>query len=274
MQVFRAIVEHDGFTAAAHALEVSQPFVSQTIARLEGRLGSKLLHGTTRRHRLTPEGERYLASSREILIALDEAESAFVTDRSEPFGDLRISAPLGFGNDQVLPQLPGFLIAFPKVRVHLSLSDALVSLIDDNVDVAIRMGRLRNSSLKARKLCDLQRLVVAAPAYVNRFGLPKTPEALRDHNCLEWHGPHEHLNRWPFRLDNDRQEVAVSGNFRSSNGLSLAEMCFAGAGVMRMAEHLALPGIREGRLIRRTHTTKAAWLAHAREHSESYDGVW
>ena len=104
------------------------------------------MHRTTRRHRLTPEGERYLASSREILIALDEAESAFVTDRSEPFGDLRISAPLGFGNDQVLPQLPGFLIAFPKVRVHLSLSDALVSLIDDNVDVAIRMGRLRDSS--------------------------------------------------------------------------------------------------------------------------------
>jgi DNA-binding transcriptional LysR family regulator len=120
----------------------------------------------------------------------------------------------------------------------------------DGVDVAIRMGRLRDSSLKARKLCDLQRVVVAAPAYVNRSGLPETPEALRDHNCLEWHGLHEHLNRWPFRLDNGRQKVVASGNFRSSNGLSLAEMCFAGVGVMRMAEHLALPAIREGRLIR------------------------
>ena len=249
MQVFRAIVEHDGFTAAAHALESSQPFVSRTIAQLEQRLGAKLIHRTTRRHRLTADGERYLAMCREILGAIDDAEGAF-SGRSEPAGDLRVSAPLAFGTDQVLPLLPGFLAAFPKVKVHLSLSDTFVSLIEDNIDVAIRMGRLRDSQLKARKLCDLQRIVVASPAYLEHCGAPASPEALKEHNCLEWHNPQEHLNRWPFRVAGERVEHSASGNFRSSNGLSLAEMCFKGVGVMRMAEHLALPAVRDGRLVR------------------------
>ena len=250
MQVFRAIVEHDGFTAAANALEVSQPFVSRTIAKLERRLGAKLIHRTTRRHRLTDEGERYLASSRDILAALDTAEAAFVSGQADPSGDLRISAPLAFGTDQVLPRIPEFLEVYPKVKVHLSLNDALVSLIDDNVDVAIRMGRLEDSSLKARKLCALQRIVVATPDYVERFGMPAVPDDLRHHNCLEWQGAQEHLNRWPFCDDKERYEMPISGNFRGSSGLSLAEMCFRGVGVMRMAEHLALPAIREGRLLR------------------------
>src|SRR5580692_6803598 len=132
MQVFRAVVEHDGFTAAAHALESSQPFVSRTIAELERRLGAKLLHRNTRRRRLTAEGERYLATCREILGALDDAEAAFA-GHSIPAGDLRVSAPLGFGSDQVLPLLPTFLALHPDVKVHLSLTDAVVSLIDDNI---------------------------------------------------------------------------------------------------------------------------------------------
>jgi DNA-binding transcriptional LysR family regulator len=249
MQIFRAVVEHNGFTAAAYALESSQPFVSRTIVRLERRLGAKLIHRTTRRHRLTPEGERYLATCREILAALDDAESTFA-GQSAPAGDLRVSAPLAFGTDQILPMLPAFLATYDRVKVHLSLNDAIVSLIDGNIDVAVRMGRLRDSQLKARKLCDLQRIVVAAPAYVRRHGAPPAPAALKDHNCLEWHGAQEHLNRWPFRIEGERCEHIAAGNFRSSNGLSLAEMCFQGVGVMRMAEHLALPAIREGRLVR------------------------
>jgi hypothetical protein len=129
MQVFRAVVEHDGFTAAAYALESSQPFVSRTIAQLERRLGAKLIHRNTRRHRLTEEGERYLATCREILGALDDAENTFAGN-SMPAGDLRVSAPLAFGTDQVLPLLPTFLAIHPSVKVHLSLSDAIVNLID------------------------------------------------------------------------------------------------------------------------------------------------
>lgn len=249
MQVFRAVVEHDGFTAAAYALESSQPFISKTIAELEKRLGAKLLHRTTRRHRLTTEGERYLATCREILVALDEAENTF-TSQSEPSGDLRVSAPIAFGTDQILPILPEFLAAHPKMKVHLSLSDAIASLVDENIDVAVRMGRLQDSSLKAKRLCSLRRIVVAAPSYVERNGTPQTPESLKGHNCLEWHGAQEHLNRWSFGPKEAPSQYVAAGNFRSSSGLSLAEMCFRGVGVMRMAEHLALPGIRQSRLIR------------------------
>lgn len=249
MQIFKAIIEQGGFTAAARALEVSQPFVSRIVTRLEQRLGVRLIHRTTRRQRPTPEGERYFATSRDILAALDRAESD-IAQRAEPSGDLRVSAPLAFGTDQLLPLLPFFMIRYPRMKVHLSLSDAIVSLIDDNVDVAIRMGRLQSSPLKARKLCSLHRIVVAAPAYLERHGGLSTPEALGKHNCLEWHGAQEHLNRWPFIVDGERREHVAAGNFRSSNGLSLAEMCFQGVGIMRMAEHLALPAIRAGRLVR------------------------
>lgn len=249
MQVFRAVVEHDGFTAAAHALESSQPFISRVIDRLEKRLGAKLIHRTTRKQRLTTEGERYLATCREILTALDDAESNYV-NQSVPTGDIRVSAPLAFGTDQILPLLPNFLATYDRMKVHLSLNDAIVNLIEDNVDVAVRMGRLGDSRLKARKLCDLRRIIVAAPSYIKRYGSPATPEALKDHNCLEWSGAQEHLNRWPFRVRGKRREHIAAGNFRSNNGLSLAAVCFQGVGVMRMAEHLALPSIREGRLVR------------------------
>ena len=250
MQVFQAVAESRGFTAAAYELEVSQPFVSQTVSRLEKRLGVKLLHRTTRQLRLTPEGEQYLDSARTIMRALEEAETSFTTSSDQPAGDLRVSAPLSFGTDQLLPLLPRFLSDHPQIKVRLSLNDSIVNMIEDNFDVCVRMGRLQNSTLIAQKLCDLRRIVVAAPAYLDRHGHPSTPQDLRDHNCLEWHGPHEHLNRWRFRMKDGIWEHIADGNFRSSNGLSMAEMCFAGVGVMRMAEHLALPAIRRGALVR------------------------
>jgi DNA-binding transcriptional LysR family regulator len=141
MRVFKAVVESGGFTAAAHALGVSQPFVSQVVNNLERRLGVQLLHRSTRERRLTDEGERFLALSAGILEGIDLGEAQIISARAEPRGDLRVSAPLAFGMDQVVPRLPDFLTAFPQVKVHLSLSDSLVSLIEENIDVAIRMGR-------------------------------------------------------------------------------------------------------------------------------------
>lgn len=247
MRVFKAVAETGGFTAAANLLGVSQPFVSQSVSNLEKRLGVQLLHRSTRTQRLSSEGEIFLASCRRIL---DEVEQAEVQVRSdEPSGDLRVSAPLAFGLDQVVPQLAGFLDAFPQVTMHLSLSDTLVNLLEDYFDVAIRMGRLQDSSLASRRLCDLQRIVVAAPAYLARHGHPVTPQGLVRHNCLMWQSPMERLNHWPFLMEGRREEVPVRGSFRSSNGSTLFEMCVAGVGIMRLAEHLALPAIRAGRLV-------------------------
>jgi DNA-binding transcriptional LysR family regulator len=247
MRVFRAVADAGGFTAAAHLLGVGQPFVSQSVTSLERRLGVQLLHRSTRTQRLTSEGESFLASCKRIMDDIDQAEVQIKSP--EPAGDLRVSAPLAFGMDQVVPQLPAFLDAHPKIRLHLSLSDALANLLEDNFDVAIRTGRLQDSSLVSRKLCDLQRIVVAAPRYIAAHGMPVTPQGLGGHNCLLWHTSQDHLNRWPFMINGERQEVTVQGNFRSSDGTTLFQLCMAGVGVMRLAEHLALPAIRSKALV-------------------------
>lgn len=247
MRVFRAVSDAGGFTAAAHLLGASQPFVSQTINNLERRLGVQLLHRSTRTQRLTSEGESFLASCKRIIEEIDQAEGQITS--AEPMGDLRVSAPLAFGMDQVVPQLPAFLENYPKIKLHLSLSDSIINLLEDNFDIAIRMGRLEDSSLMSRKLCNLQRIVVAAPKYIARHGTPVTPQGLDRHNCLMWQAPMDRLNRWPFIINDQRQEIPVTGNFRSSNGTTLFQLCTAGVGVMRLAEHLALPAIRSGALV-------------------------
>lgn len=247
MRVFTAVADTGGFTAAAQVLGVSQPFVSQVVTSLERRLGVQLLHRSTRMQRLTGEGEVFLASCKRIVEDIDQAELQIKS--SEPAGDLRVTAPRAFGMDQVVPRLPGFLAAYPKIRLHLSLSDTVANLLEDNFDVAIRMGRLQDSSLTSRRLCNLQRVVVAAPEYLAMHGTPVTPQGLDRHNCLLWQAPMDHLNRWPFMINGKRQDIAVHGNFRSSDGTTLFQMCAAGVGVMRLAEHLAVPAIRSRALV-------------------------
>lgn len=247
MRVFKAVAETGGFTAAANLLGVSQPFVSQTVTSLEKRVGVQLLHRSTRNQRLTSEGEAYLAAARRILEEIEQAEG--MIGSSEPAGDLRLSAPLAFGMDQVVPQIPRFLEANPKVTLHLSLTDTQVNLLEENFDVAIRMGKLADSSLMSRRLCKLQRIVVAAPRYIALHGQPVTPHGLSRHNCLMWHSPLDRLNRWPFLVEGRLEEFDVSGTVRSSNGSSLFQLCLAGVGIMRLAEHLAIPAMRAGQLV-------------------------
>ncbi len=247
MRVFKAVVEAGGFTAAAHLLGVSQPFVSQSMHALERRLGVQLLHRSTRTQRLTPEGDRFLVSCNNLLEGIDQAEAQIRS--SEPTGDLRISAPQAFGIDQVVPALPGFMTRHPKLTVHFSMSDTPVNLIADNIDVAVRMGHLQDSSLRSRKLCALQRIVVASPGYVTTHGRPVTPQGLVHHNCLMWDAPRAHLNHWPFLSGGKPESVAAHGNFRSADGTTLYRLCVAGVGIMRLAEHLALPAIADRLLL-------------------------
>ena len=123
------------------------------------------------------------------------------------------------------------------------------NLIDDNFDVTIRMGRLQDSSLRSRKLCDLQRMVVASPLYIAANGIPVTPQGLARHRCLMWEQPRDHLNGWPFMINKKRETIPVQGSFHSIDGTTLYQLCVAGMGIMRLAEHLALPAIRRGELV-------------------------
>ncbi|MFO6464633.1 LysR family transcriptional regulator [Jannaschia sp. KMU-145] len=249
MRVFVAVVEAGGFTAAAHRLGTGQPFVSQSVRRLEDRLGTKLLHRTTREVRPTDEGLRYAEGARVALDAVERAEGETRDGAARIAGTLRVSAPLAFGLDRIAPLLPGFLDSHPALDLSLVLTDDSVDLVADGIDVAIRMGRLPDSGLTLRRLCDLRRVVVAAPAFLARHPVPETPRDLDALPVLAWAGAREHLNAWPFSIDGERWTFQARGRFRSNEGLSLVQMCEAGFGIMRCAEHLARPAIREGRLV-------------------------
>lgn len=249
MQVFKAVAEQGGFTAAALALEVSQPFVSRTMNSLEKRLGVALLRRSTRQVSLTEEGKIFLASCHRIIGDIELAEGQISSTAGAAAGDLRITAATSFGMDQVVPLLPRFMEQYPQVKTRLSLSDNLVDIIGSGVDVAIRMGHLQDSMLLARKLCHLQRIIVAAPSYIARHGMPQVPQDLLQHNCLQWEAPMDHLNNWPFVADGQRMNLEIKGNFRFTSGMSSVEMVLAGVGITRMAEHFALPAIRAGKLV-------------------------
>lgn len=247
MRIFKAVAETGGFTSAAHLLCISQPVVSQSINNLENRLGIKLLHRSTRIQRLTTEGEAFLLGCTRVIEEINNAEAQIKSNEAE--GDLRVSAPLAFGMDQIVPAIPAFMNAHPKIRLHLSLSDTRENLLEGKFDVLIRMGRLEDSSLVSRRLCGLQRLVVASPEYVAQHGMPTTLEGLSLHNCLLWSGSQENLNHWPFLVHGELRKFNAQGNFRSSNGMTLFQLCLAGVGVMRLAEHLAVPAIRQNKLV-------------------------
>jgi DNA-binding transcriptional LysR family regulator len=249
MRVFKAVAEAGGFTAGAEALGISQPYATRLVTDLERRLSVTLLHRTTRGQRLTEEGQQFLDDCNRLLAELEQAEGRVSARTTAYTGVLRVSLPLVFGVDQVVPRIPAFLDAHPGIRVQLTLADTVSNLMEDDIDVAVRMGRLEDSSLVARRLCELRRIVVAAPAYLARHGTPGTPADLRRHRCLLWQGALDHMNVWPFMVDGERQDIAVQGPVSSTNGMALLTLLRDGAGIARLGEHVALPAIRRGELV-------------------------
>lgn len=249
MRVFEAVVEAGGFTQAAHGLGASQPFVSQTIQRLEKRLGCTLLHRTTRGHHLTPEGEGFLHAARRAIRAIEAAEAELLNGDEFTSGALRVSAPIAFGLDRITPLIPDFMSRFPQISLDLRLTDDTENLIENRIDVAIRMGRLPDSGLMHRRLCGLRRIVVAAPQLIAEHGVPNIPADLERFPCVAWDGSRDHLNRWNFIVGGTPFTFRAESRFRSNQGMSLYQMCLAGLGVMRVAEHLARPAIADGQLV-------------------------
>lgn len=248
IEAFLRSVEGGSFAAAAKTLRQTPSAVSRSVARLEARLGVRLLTRTTRSLSVTPEGEKFRAQAQKLLLDLDELERSFTTDKSEPRGRLRVSASTPFGIHQLLPVLPEFLLRYPKITVDLSLTDALVDLVEDRTDVAIRHGALRDSSLRARKLGSSRWLVVASPEYLQRHGTPKTPADLDQHNCLNFNYRRS-IEGWTFRVGNRSKQFHVAGNFLANSGESLRLMSLGGAGIARMASFMVGADVRAGRLV-------------------------
>ncbi len=221
LEVFARVAGAGSLSAAARALGMSQTMVTKHIAALEGRLGVKLFHRTTRRLSITEAGRNYLESSARILAELEAADAAIAADRVEPRGLLRLNAPVSFGTRQIAPLLAEFAARHPRVTVELGLNDRLVDLAEEGWDLAIRIGNLSSSSLIARRIAPCRIAVCAAPSYLEARGTPRTVASLADHNCLGYTlSQRTPIDRWVFGAGADFS-VQISGNLRANNGDAL-----------------------------------------------------
>ena len=248
MTAFVRAVELGGFSTAARDMGLTPSAISKLVTRLEDRLGVRLLNRTTRKLALTPEGEAYFQRSQRILADIDEAESEVARFRAQPKGLLRINVGSAFGMHQLAPALPEFLAANPEVRIELTVTDRIVDLIEEGADLGIRLGTLPDSSLVARKICDVERVVCASPAYLRKHGVPKRPDDLLGHNCLTIsYSPG--LRRWPFAAGDGVRHVEVAGNVSANTAESLLQLALLGVGIIRLSDPIVGEAIRDGRLV-------------------------
>jgi DNA-binding transcriptional LysR family regulator len=251
MAVFVATAESGGFSAAGRKLGLSPSAVSKLVARMEDRLGTPLLVRSTRTLQLTAEGVLYLERARRILADMDEADRMVATGAGIlPRGRLRISASVAFGEHCLLPLMPTFLRLYPQVELDISLTDAVIDLVDERTDIAIRTGPLRDSALMARKLLETRRVIVASPAYLEARGIPRIPHDLVGHNCLRFNFRRS-LDEWPFRdpSSGETYTLPITGNAYGNNGVILRQLALGGLGLTRLGAFHVDADIAAGRLV-------------------------
>lgn len=248
IEVFVRVVDLGGFSAAARAFNMTPSAVSKLVARLENRLGARLLNRSTRKLQLTAEGAAFYDRGLRILDDMAAAERE-VAAGAAPRGRLRINSNVPFGIHYLLPLLPGFLAENPQVKVDVVLTDRVVDLIEERADIAIRTGPLQESRLVARKLGDSTLIVVAAPQYLARHGEPKTLADLDKHNQLGF-GFTRHIEGWPFIGETGSvATMSLSGNALVSDGEALRQMALSGLGLARLSSFHITPDIKAGRLV-------------------------
>ena len=248
MAAFVRIVDTGGLAPAARDLGLTPSAISKQLARLEVRLGVRLLTRTTRRIGLTPEGETYLARARDILSLIEAAEQDVTAARGRPGGLLRVNTGTAFARHRLIPLLPIFLERYPAITLDLSVTDRRVDLVAEQVDVLLRTGPLGDSSLLARKIAEGRRTICAAPAYLERRGRPATPEDLLAHDCLVLRGL-ARLTVWPFRSATGLQTLTVHGVATTDSAEALRDMALAGLGIIRVSGFIVARDIAEGRLV-------------------------
>jgi Transcriptional regulator len=263
MAVFARVVDAGGISAAARELRLSKSAVSKQVSALEDRLGVRLLQRTTRRMSLTEAGRGFLDHCRRVVQEAEAAENAIGALQGEPRGVLRINAPMTFGTMHLAAMLPDFLARFPLVTVDLALNDRMIDLLDEGYDVAVRIGRLADSSLVARKLAPARRVMVAAPSYLDRRGRPATLGELADHDVL-CYSYVPAAEEWRFDGPAGEESVRVSGRMRANNGEVLLAACLAGSGIAALPTFISGPSLRAGSLVRvLPHLERTDFAIHA-----------
>jgi DNA-binding transcriptional LysR family regulator len=247
MEAFARVVALGGFTPAARDLGMTPSAVSKLIARLETRLGVRLVNRSTRRIELTPEGATFLEHSLRVLADLDEAERSVAADAT-PRGRVRINSSIPFGLHYLLPLAPRFTQRFPDVKLDITVTDQVIDLIGERADVAIRVGPMRPSQLMARKLGDSGIVYVAAPDYLARAAPLDSPGDLPRHDLISFNFV-RHTDEWPFIVDGQRVSLPAPGRVAVSDGESARRLAIAGQGLARLAHYHIGPDLAAGRLV-------------------------
>ncbi len=253
LRFFSVLASAGSLSAAARELGVTTPAVSKHLALMESRLAAPLVNRTTRRMSLTPEGELYLEHARRILGQIDEMEQLLGAARAEPTGLLRVNATLGFGRSHVAPLISRFVRRHPQVEVQLQLSVNPPPLADDAFDVCIRFGAPPDARVIARRLAPNRRLLCAAPSYLARMGVPRTPRDLVRHNCIGIRQGEEAYGVWRLASGRGRhagaETVKIRGNLTTNDGEIAVNWALDGHGILMRAEWDIERYLRNGRLV-------------------------
>jgi len=244
MQAFVAVADLQGFAPAARKLGLSPSGVTRLIAALEQRLGARLLQRTTRSVTLTDVGTRYLERARRILADVEEAERSAEGERTRPSGRLVVSAPIGFGRLHVSPVMSKYLARHAEVSAELRLSDRMINLVEDGVDLAVRIGHLPDSTLVARHVGEMRRMVVASNAYLKRRGEPKTPQAIASHDTIQFGVAPD----WRFVEDGREIRVASTPRLATNSFDAAIQYAEQGGGLTRVMAYQAAEALKRGRL--------------------------
>lgn len=248
LHFFVRLVELGSFSAAARELRVQQSTASKWLRTLEEELGGSLLQRTTRQQRLTSGGERFYRRSKELLALYEEASAELQSDHTEPSGRIRVSAPVVFGKLFVVPAVAEFLARFRRMEVELVLNERYVRLVEEGFDLAVRVGVPEDSTLKARVVGTTPRRVVAAPSYLERHGIPRTPLELNAHQCLV-HSDVGTQAAWTFRHGKQVVRCQVGGRVVVNNSEALRALVRSGLGVGVLAGWLVDDDLAQGELV-------------------------
>jgi DNA-binding transcriptional LysR family regulator len=249
LRAFVQVVERGGFSAASNSLGITPSAVAKLVTRLEDRLGVRLLHRTTRRVALTPEGEIYHLRARDILASIDDADAEVSQAGQRPRGRLRVNCVPAFAFHQLMPALPEFLARCPDVELDFTVTDRVVDLLAENADVGVRTGEISDQSLVVRKIAEIRRGLFASPSYLMARGTPRRPDELGGHDCIA-------LNllpsstRWPFREGSDVRIVNVASRVVVDSGEAALRVAIGGGGIARLADLIVAEAVREGHLKR------------------------
>jgi DNA-binding transcriptional LysR family regulator len=248
LSAFVAVADLKGFAAAARKLGLSASAVTRVVAALEDRIGLRLLQRTTRSVSLTDAGARYLERARRILADLEEADGSAQAERSTPTGRLVVSAPLAFGRLHVAPLMCAFLQRYPDIVGELQLSDRTVNLVEDGIDLAVRIGHLPDSSLIMRHLGETRRIVIASPDYLERNGEPRNPGELAGHRIIHFAGLGGGASDWRFSRDGREQRIAIAPHYVTNSADAGVWHAARGGGLAMVLAYQAADELRDGRL--------------------------